>query len=191
MQYLGLVGYYRRFCKNFASVAAPLTNLLRKHTPFTWTAACEHAFQVTKAMMTSSPVLQTPCYEKQFFLATDASDAAAGAVLQQEAHDGSCLHPISFFSRKFTAAEKNYSTVEKETLALVLALKHFDVYLCVVVKPIVVFTDHNPLVFLSKMTGKNQRLTRWSLLLQEYRLEIKHCRGRDNVVADYLSRNCF
>ena len=78
--------------------------------------------------------------------------------------------------------------IEKETLALVMALDHFDVYLKATPHPIKVQTDHNPLVFLNKMKNKNQRLTRWSLALQEYPLHIEHIKGKDNVIADSLSR---
>ena len=94
----------------------------------------------------------------------------------------------TYFSKKLTKCQKNYSTIEKECLALLLALQHFDVYLNVTVHPILVFTDHNPLTFLHKMSNKNQRLTRWSLLLQEYDIVIQHIKGKDNVVADALSR---
>ena len=83
-------------------------------------------------------------------------------------------HPICYFSRKFNQHQKNYSTIEKETLALVLALRHFDVYLATTKYPIVVYTDHNPLVFINKMKSQNQRLLRWGLLLQKYDIVIHH-----------------
>ena len=78
--------------------------------------------------------------------------------------------------------------LRKETLALLLALQHFDVYLGTTVAPVEVFTDHNPLVFIEKMKDKNQRLLRWSLAFQEYNLRIRHIKGRDNIMADALSR---
>lgn len=94
----------------------------------------------------------------------------------------------AIFSKKFNKHEKNYSTIEKETLALVLALNHFDVYLCTTCVPISVFTDHNPLVFINRMKNKNQKILRWGLTLQEYNMTINHIRGKENVVADALSR---
>ena len=97
-------------------------------------------------------------------------------------------HPISYFSKKFDKHQKNYSTIEKECLALILALEHFDVYLGATFHPVLVFTDHNPLTFIHRMKNKNQRLVRWSLTLQEYNLDIKHIKGKDNVIADALSR---
>ena len=107
-------------------------------------------------------------------------------MLVQEASDG-LHHPVSYFSKKFLKYQKNYSVVEKETLGLVLALEHFDVYLGRHSK-IKIYTDHNPLTFLKTMKNKNQRLVRWSLALQEYNLEIQHIPGSENVVADALSR---
>ena len=136
----------------------------------------------------NSPILITPDSSKQFRLYVDASDEAAGAVLMQEINFVD--HPISFYSKKFTKCQKNYSTKEKECLALPLALQYFDVYLNTTVHPIVVYTDHNPLTFIHKMKNKNQKLTQWSLMLQEFDLEIYHVKGRDNIIADALSRIC-
>ena len=97
-------------------------------------------------------------------------------------------HPICYLSRKFSKCQRNYSTVEKECLALILALQHFEVYVSSSQQPVIVFSDHNPLVFLHKLKNKNQRLLRWSLLLQEYDLVIQHIKGKDNVNVDCLSR---
>ena len=85
-------------------------------------------------------------------------------------------------------AQKNYSTIEKKALALLLSLKHFEVYLGKHGQEITVYTHHNPLTFVNKMKLQNQRLLRWSLTLQEYNLNIRHIKGKDNLVADYLSR---
>lgn len=123
--------------------------------------------------------------EKPFKLKVDASYVGAGAVLLQPDELG-VDKPLCFFSRKFNKHQLNYSVIEKETLALILALQHFSVY--VGSGPVVVFTDHNPLTFLSSLQSPNQRLIRWALLLQSYSLNIRHIKGRDNVVADALSR---
>ena len=187
MRFLGMAGYYRKFCRNFSIVTAPLTNLLRKQEPFIWTSACQEAFERVKAILLSSPVLTAPDFDKQFKLYVDASDVSAGAVLQQEDDQG-IDHSVSYFSRKFEDTQRRYSIIEKETLALLLALKHFDVYLNMTAKPVLVFTDHNPIVFINKMKEKNQRLLRWSLILQQYNMQISHIKGRKNVIADALSR---
>ena len=186
-RFLGMAGYYRSFCLNFSDIAAPLTNLLSKKVKFVWTDDCQRAFDKVKLLLQKSPVLKSPDYEKPFKLIIDSSDVGTGSVLVQEASDG-LDHPVSYFSKKFLKYQKNYSVVEKETLGLVLALEHFDVYLGSTPFKIKVYTDHNPLTFLKTMKNKNQRLVRWSLALQEYNLEIQHIPGSENVVADALSR---
>ena len=186
-RFLGMAGYYRNFCLNFSEIAAPLTNLLSKKVKFVWTDDCQLAFDKVKLLLQKSPVLKSPDYEKPFKLIIDSSDVGTGSVLVQEASDG-LDHPVSYFSKKFLKYQKNYSVVEKETLGLVLALEHFDVYLGSTPYKIKVYTDHNPLTFLKTMKNKNQRLVRWSLALQEYNLEIQHIPGSENVVADALSR---
>ncbi len=120
-----------------------------------------------------------------FQLEVDASAVGAGAVLLQEGADG-VAHPVSYFYAKFNHHQLNYSTIEKETLALLLALRHFDVYVGGSMFPVYNY----PLVFLSKMYNHNQRLMRWALIVQPYNLEIRHKRGSENVVADALSRSC-
>ena len=186
-RFLGMAGYYRSFCLNFSEIAAPLTNLLSKKVKIVWTDDCQRAFDKVKLLLQKSPVLKSPDYEKPFKLIIDSSDVGTGSVLVQEASDG-LDHPVSYFSKKFLKYQKNYSVVEKETLGLVLALEHFDVYLGSTPFKIKVYTDHNPLTFLKTMKNKNQRLVRWSLALQEYNLEIQHIPGSENVVADALSR---
>jgi hypothetical protein len=187
MRFLGMAGYYRKFCPNFSTISDPLTRLLRKGQKFDWSLECDRAFDQLKAMLQSSPVLTAPNFVLPFKLAVDASDVAAGAVLLQEDSDG-VSHPVCYFSRKFNQSQKNYSTVEKECLALILALQHFEVYLSGQSHSITVFSDHNPLTFIERVKGRNQRLLRWSLMLQEFNLDIQHIRGKDNVIADCLSR---
>ena len=97
-------------------------------------------------------------------------------------------HPVSYFSKKFNIHQKNYSTFEKECLSLILARQHFEVYLTSSSSPIVVFSDHKPLIFIHKMKNKNQRLLRWSLLLQEYNLNIRHIKGKDTIISDAFFR---
>ena len=171
MRFLGMSGYYRKFCKNFSMVAEPLTRLLKKREVFRWSDYCQSAFDKIKRLLLSVPVLMAPDFAKPFKLMVDASDIGSGAVLMQEGENG-IDHPVSYFSYKFNAHQKNYSTCEKETLALLLALQHFHIYLEAPVEEVLVYTDHNPLVFISRMKNKNQRLMRWSLALQEYSLKI-------------------
>lgn len=185
MRFLGMAGYYWKFCPNFSSIAYPLTNLLCKNSKFLWGESCQNAFEQIKAILTVSPVLSSPDFGKEFMLQIDASDVGCGGVLLQNDSD-SVSHPIAYFSKKFDKYQRNYSTIEKECLAILLSLQHFDVYVSSCVFPIVIFTDHNPLVFLQRMQNKNQRLMRWSLALQAFNIVIKHIKGSENLIADAL-----
>lgn len=186
-RFLGMAGYYRGFCRNFSVVAAPLTDLLSPKVRFWWSECCQQAFEAIKAVLTNAPVLAAPVFRRPFKLAVDASETGAGAVLLQD-DDGGVEHPISYFSKKLNDHQKPYSTIDKEALALVLALKHFEVYVGSAVQPTVIYTDHNPLVFINHMRNSNQRIMRWALVLQSFNIQIKHIRDGDNVVADALSR---
>lgn len=186
-RFLGMSGYYRSFCKNFAAIVSPLTDLLSTSRRFVWTPECMEAFNAAKDLLCTAPVLSAPNFSQQFKLQVDASAVGAGAVLMQE-DEGGIDHPVSFFSKKFNKCQRNYSVIEKEALALLLALQHFEVYLGGSDAPILVYTDHNPLVFLNRMSNTNQRLMRWSLIVQEYHLDIRHKKGADNIIADALSR---
>ena len=186
-RFLGMTGYYRKFCQNYAQLAAPLTDLLKKEKTYRWTDECQVAFEQLKKALVNAPILATPDMTKQFSLSTDASDKCIGAVLMQTDDSGED-HPIAFLSKKLNKHQLNYSVIEKETLALIIAIEHFAVYLRAALYPVMVYTDHNPLVFLGRMKNSNQRLMRWSLMLQEYPLIIQHVKGKDNVIADSLSR---
>lgn len=129
----------------------------------------------------------SPNFNVPFFLYVDACEVGTGAVLMQSHPDNELLHPVSYYSTQLKAHQKNYSTVEKELVGLINALSHFECYLYGL-RPLIVYTDHNPLKFLQRSRHTNQRLLRWSLILQQYPLEIRHVRGLDNILADTLSR---
>ena len=114
----------------------------------------------------SEPVLMAPNFDKQFKLYVDASDLGMGAVLLQE-DSVEVDHPVCYYSKKFDLHKRSYLTVEKETLALVLSLQHFEVYLSSTIVSVEVFTDHNLLVYIQRMKNHNKWLLRWSLVLQE------------------------
>ena len=185
-RYLGMIGFYRIHCKNLASVVSPMTELLNKGNTFNLSCECINAFAKSKSLLTSSPVLCAPDFDKEFKLAVDASDVGAGAVLLQEG-DNKIDHPVAYFCKRFNKHQKN-STIEKEALALVVVIQHFVVYVSGGSKPYQVVTDHNPLTFIEKMKDKNRRISNWSLLLQEHILCINHKKGCDNVIVDALSR---
>lgn len=187
-RFLGMAGYYRAFCKNFSDVVAPLTSLASPKFPFQWSETCQAAFEAAKALLCSAPVLAAPNFTRPFKLEVDASALGAGAVLLQEDEHG-VDHPVCYFSKKFKKHQLHYSTIEKEALALLLALQHFEVYIGSSSMPTIVFSDHNPLVFLNRMQNSNQRLMRWALLLQDFSIEIRYKKGLENIIADTLSRS--
>ena len=182
-----MAGYYRKFCNNFFVIAETLPSLLDKRIKFIWTNNCQKSLEKLKDILKSAPVLLAPNFDREFKLAIDASDVGADSVLLQE-DDNGVHHPNCYYSEKFNKHQRNYSTVEKECLSLILALQHFEVYLASSVASIVIFTDHNPLTFIHKMKNKNQRLLRWSLMLQEHNLDIRHIKGKDDIIQDALSR---
>ena len=188
--FLGLVGYYRRFIPQFASIAAPLSDLTRKAKSqnVEWGAAQQTAFQHLKDVLIDTPVLRVADPTKPYILQTDASERGLGAVLSQVDRRGE-EHPVAFASRKLLPREMNYSTIEKECLAIVWALKFFNTYLYGQV--FTIETDHQPLSWLHRMKSSNARLTRWALAIQPYQFEIKHRRGQENGNADGLSRGAL
>lgn len=115
--FFGLVGYYRRFVWHFGIMSKPLTNLLKKHALFIWTAEHEEAFQALKAALCQSPVLALSDFSKQFTIETDASDAGVGAVLMQDGH------PLAFLSKALGPKSRGLSMYEKEFMAILLAVQ--------------------------------------------------------------------
>ncbi|KAL6417870.1 hypothetical protein ACFW04_012472 [Cataglyphis niger] len=184
-QFLGLAGYYRRFIPNFSKTARPLTNLLKKEEPFDWTDEQESAFVQLREALCTEPILQYPDFTKPFVVTTDASGYAIGGILSQGSI-GKDL-PIAYTSRLLNTAEKNYSTIEKELLAIVYCVNYFRPYLYG--RRFELVTDHKPLVWLHSVKDPTSRLVRWRLKLAEYEYEVKYKAGRTNVNADALSRN--
>lgn len=180
-QFLGLIGYYRRFCMGFAKLVQPMTKCLKKNAKIDIKdPEYIRAFDTCKELLTNAPILAYPDFEKPFTLTTDASNVALGSVLSQN------NRPIAYYSRTLNSAEKNYSTIEKELLAILASVRHFRPYLYG--RHFTIFTDHNPLCWLYKIKEPNSRLVRWKLKLDEYQFDIQYKKGRENSVADALSR---
>lgn len=182
--FLGHAGFYRRFIKDFSKLARPLTNLLAKDTPFQFTDECLRAFDLLKKELTSAPIIRPPDWTQPFELMCDASDYAIGAVLGQRIQKRPYV--IYYASRTLNDAQLNYSTTEKEFLAVIFALEKFRSYL--IGSHIIIYTDHAALKHLLAKKDAKPRLIRWILLLQEFDLEIRDKKGCENVVADHLSR---
>lgn len=187
-RFLGTASYYRRFIKNFSSIAGPLhalTSTRKGAPPFKWTPEAETAFKELKAALTSAPVLACPDFDQAFAVHCDASDFGIGGTLTQVLKGEE--HPIAFCSRALTPCERNYSATEREALAVVFVVEHFRPYL-EGSKPFKIFTDHASLKWFLNLKNPSGRLERWGCRLSPYNFNIEHRRGVDNVVPDALSR---
>ncbi|XP_076285579.1 uncharacterized protein LOC143211634 [Lasioglossum baleicum] len=184
-QFLGLVGYYRRFVPDFTTKAKSLIDLLGKGKKFKWAEEQENSFKQLRDELCREPILQFPDFNKPFIITTDASEYAIGAVLSQ-GEIGSDL-PIAYASRSLNKAERNYSATEKECLAMVYAVIYFRPY--VYGTKFTLVTDHRPLVWLHSVKDPTSRLMKWKLRLLEYDYQVVHKSGKINKNADALSRN--
>jgi hypothetical protein len=184
--FLGLCNYYKRFVRNFAEIAAPLTDLLHKEQAFTWNTKETAAFDTLKTTLVNAPVLRLPDPDLPFLVTTDASGFAVGGVLSQDFGDGMGPQPIAFESRKMSPAEKNYAAHEQELLAIIHVLKKWRKYL--EGGRFTVQTDHRSLQYLQSQPHLTRRQARWLETLQEYDFNIEYLPGKLNVVADALSR---
>ncbi|CAN6679368.1 unnamed protein product [Malus baccata var. baccata] len=182
--FLGHAGFYRRFIKDFSKISQPICRLLQKDVTFKFDDECEKAFNHLKEKLTSAPIIVPPDWSLPFELMCDASDYALGVVLGQRRDKKP--HVIYYASRTLNDAQLNYSTTEKELLAVVFALDKFHSYL--LGTKVIVYTNHAALKYLLTKKEAKPRLIRWMLLLQEFDVEIQDKKGSENVVADHLSR---
>ena len=194
---LGLANYYHRFIAGFATIVAPLTDLLRAGAwkgEESWDERAEASFQKLKTAFVSAPCLSLFNTEatagSPLTIDTDASDVGLGAVLSQFTVDStsgeSILRPVAYASKKLTAAERNYSVTERELMAIVFATMKFRQYL--VGRHVDVFTDHAALRFTLRAKDMHGRVARWLIHLSGFDLTIHHRAGVANGNADCLSR---
>lgn len=184
--FLGCCNYYRRYIKNFAKRALPLTALLRKDTPFVWDEITQAAFDDIKNALLKPPVLALPDFNLEFQITTDASQTAVGAVLEQRYPNGE-TKPIYFYSKKLNPTQSKYSATVLELFAIYSALLFFRPFL-IGPKKFFVFTDHKPLLGFLSNKNANHKILRWKLALEEFNYELRYVQGTSNVVADLLSR---
>ena len=160
---MGLSNYYRCSIPAYAQIAEPLHRLLRKNSKsFQWTAECKTSFNTLKSKLTTPPVSAYPRFTVPFIVSTDASDKTIGGVLSQVQNGHEQV--VAYWSRQLQKAERNYSTIEREALAVVGAVKEFYPYLYGF--PFKLLTDHNPLTSLKGIKDTGGCLTRWLLFLQ-------------------------
>ena len=181
--FLGHAGFYWRFIKDFSKIARPLCKLLEKDTRFNFDDSCKAAFEEIKSRLVQAPIMAAPEWDRGFEVMCDASDFAMGAVLGKRKEK--IFRAIYYASTTFNEAQENYSTTEKEILAIVFACEKFRPY--ILGSHVIVHTDHAAIKYLMSKREAKPRLIRWVLLLQEFDLEIKDKKGCDNVIVDHLS----
>lgn len=184
-RFVGVASWYRRFVPSFSSIIAPITNLLRKRTKFSWTPDCDKSFRQLKEYLTHAPILNCPDYNLPFQVQCDASAYGLGAVLIQISPDGEKV--ICYASRSLNRAERNYSTTERECLGVVWAVEKFKPYLQGTT--FTVLTDHYSLKWLNNLKDPTGRLARWAVRLQQFDYEIIHRKGKEHLLPDLLSRS--
>lgn len=163
-------GFYRRFIQDFSKIARPMTHLLEKVAPFIFSPECIEAFQTLKKKLTEALVLVAPDWDLPFELMCDASDFAIGAVLGK--HKTKHFQPIHYANKTMTEAQTQYTTTDKELLAVVYAFEKFRPYL--ILTKCIVYTDHSALKYLFAKQDAKPRLLRWVLLLQEFDIIIRY-----------------
>ncbi|KAL1543963.1 hypothetical protein AAHA92_20873 [Salvia divinorum] len=182
--FLGHAGFYKRFIREFSRIAKPLCNLLAKDVKFNFTSDCLQAFEKLKEALVCAPILISPDWSQPFEIMCDASDVAVGSALGQKRDK--LFRVIYYASQTLDPAQVNYTTTEKEMLAVVYSFDKFCPYL--IGAKTIVFTDHAVIRHLFAKQDAKPRLIRWILLLQEFNLKIRDRKGCENVVADHLSR---
>jgi hypothetical protein len=185
--FVGLVNFYRKFAPHIATYLSPLNEILKKQytDKICWTESLKKNFENIIKLMVGSTPLYLPKPNDKFVLQTDACDFAVAAVLWQRLDTGDV--PIAFASKKLTSSQMNYPIIEKECYAIRWAVEFFHEYL--VASEFIIKTDHAPLKWLHQNKNVCSRRMRWSLELQTYTFHLEYIKGKDNLLADVLSRN--
>ena len=195
--FVGLVGHYRRFIKGFAKIAVPLYDLTssnnkdKKSEHVDLSPEALEAFDHLKVACLQAPILAFPDFDKPFLLETDASGKGLGAILSQKQADG-WYHPIAYASHVMNKTEQRYHSNKQEFLTLKWAVtEQFHEYLLPYGKnrnEFVVHTDNNPLTYIFSSANLDAAGQRWVACLASYNFSLKYQKGKDNTVANFLSR---
>lgn len=183
-RFIGMTGYFHKYIKDYAKIACPLNELRKKDVKFVWEDIHEKAFQTLKKAIMNPPILVTADFSKQFVLQTDGSSLAISAILSQEV-DG-VLKPIAYASKKLTQQECKYSTYEIECYAAIFGMERFRLYLQHT--KFLLLTDNSALAWILKQDKQLGRLGRWLIRLMSFQFVTRHVAGKDNYLADALSR---
>ena len=188
-QFLGLIGYYRKFVPHFADISRPLTKLTRHNVVFEWTEQCSKAFNHLRELLMEYPILRYPDPKQGYILYTDASGIGWSGVLTQEHLDKngkSKNHPICYVSGQFRGSQLNWAALTKEAYAIYMSVRRLSFY--VTDAEVTIRSDHLPLKkFLNKQT-MNSKVNNWAVELEQFRLHLEWIPGTRNLLADSLSR---
>lgn len=184
--FVSLCSFYRRFVKGFAKIIEPLLALTRNGVDFEWSQKQNEAFELIKNKLACPPVLAFPDATRPFTITTDASGVAVGAVLSQRSKEDNREHPIAFMSKTLNTSERKYAATHLEVLAVVKAVQQWSFYIRT--KRTIVYTDSQAVHAILNKADASGKFARWQLALQEFELDIRYKPGRENVVADGLSR---
>ena len=188
-QFLGLIGYYRKFVPRFSNIARSLTNLTRHDTEFMWTEKCDKAFKHLKELLMQHPILRYPDPGRGYTLFTDASGIGWAGVLTQEFEDDKGKkkqHPICYVSGQFRGSQQNWAALTKEAYAIYMAIRKLSFY--ITDAEVTIKCDHLPLKkFLQKQT-LNAKVNNWAVELEQFNLKLEWIQGVKNMLADSLSR---
>ena len=186
--FLGFANFYRRFIRNYGTLAAPLTALTSPAVKFVWSSSAEGAFCALKQRFTSAPILIQPDPDRQFIVEVDASDIGIGAVLSQHSAKDNKVHPCAFLSHRLTPTEHNYDVGNRELLAVKMALEEWRHWLEGSSVPFLVWTDHKNLEYIRTAKRLNPRQARWSLFFSRFNFTLSFRPGHKNVKPDALSQ---
>ena len=188
-QFLGLIGYYRKFVPQFSDISQPLTKLTRHDTPFEWTGQCDKAFNHLRELLMQYPILRYPDPTKGYVLYTDASGIGWSGVLTQEYMDQknrTKQHPICYVSGQFMGSQLNWAALTKEAYAIYMSIRRLSFY--VTDAEVLIRCDHLPLKkFLNKQT-MNAKVNNWAVELEQFKIKLDWIPGSKNLLADSLSR---
>lgn len=188
---LGMMRFLAPAVPGLGEAVAPLNELLQKKAIWTWSLAHDQALQDAKQRVAQAVLTTVPDFSRSFHLRCDASDRGIGGYLFQLDAQG-VENVILVFSKAFTGTQKRWATVDKEAFALIYAVSHCAPYIAD--RHFYVSTDHRPLLWMVRSVqngGASARVHRWMVALQQFKFTISHVPGRNNIVADALSRDPF
>jgi len=185
--FIGFINFYRRFIRDFSTIARPLFNLTRSDQAWNWDAKEQEAFKGLKMAVTTAPVLVSPQDSELFRIEADSSDFASRAVLSQRLPRKEKWHPVAFYSKSLSPVERNYEIHDKEMLAIICALKEWRHFLEGARHPVEIWTDHKNLEYFMTAKKLNCHQARWSLYLAHFDFKLthrpEHCMGKPDALS--------